>query len=565
MVRRRPGEIGVRDRVARPGDRVVRVEQEPVQRLDLDVVLPAVRPRAADVLRQEAERRAGRGSGLDQVFERIVEVRRPEPEPILPHLLVDAHLPALAVLGHQARVAEPREEQVVDGRRAKALGPPAAQLRADLLHEQRDRHARCERIAVGVVVLPAKTARHEQPVEEADLVLTEHRRGVERLVEDGDVLGREQEGEHAARDALLAAMLEPDGDRVPRRDVEAVDELGLLALRVGLRDGDAERVAGRRGWILAADVVEPLAEADAPAPPVEHRLRVRHVVEPGVGLLLEVRIEDGRATGEGDRQVHLELHVAARERELALPREIVADAAAERRLLRVVVLEAPQVAFGVVAAAGEVEVEPAVRALHVGLLAEGRVAAGLQVHRALHRAGALLGDDVHHAADGVRAVERRLRAAHDLDALDRVERDLRQLRRAEGRALHTHAVHEHLDLVGVGAADADARVAAEPSEALDVHAGDLSHDLLELGVVVRFQLVLADDRHRGAELFARRLDFRRRDDDRLGMFHFRRLLHLLRRGRAHREREGDHGHHRPDHAPLLFCERVGRLLSGQVS
>src|SRR5207247_5819568 len=89
------------------------------------------------------------------------------------------------------------------------------------------------------------------------------------------------------------------------------------------------------------------------------------------------------------------------------------------------ILEAPQVAFGVVAAAGEIEVEPAVRALHVGLLAEGRVAAGLQVHRALHRAGALLGDDVHHAADGVRAVERRLRATHDLDALDRVERDLR--------------------------------------------------------------------------------------------------------------------------------------------
>src|SRR3989442_1196894 len=59
------------------------------------------------------------------------------------------------------------------------------------------------------------------------------------------------------------------------------------------------------------------------------------------------------------------------------------------------------------------------------------------------------------------------------------------------------------------------------------------------------------------------LDFRRRDDDRLGMFHFRRLLHLLRRCRAHREREGDHGHHRPDHAPLLFCERVGRLSPGR--
>ena len=92
---------------------------------------------------------------------------------------------------------------------------------------------------------------------------------------------------------------------------------------------------------------------------------------------------------------------------------------------------------------------------HSGALAERRVVAGLEVHEPGRRPLPALGDDVDHAADRVGAVERRLRAAQDLDPLDVVEREVREVEVAGGEALHPHAVDQHLHLGRVGAADAD--------------------------------------------------------------------------------------------------------------
>ena len=58
------------------------------------------------------------------------------------------------------------------------------------------------------------------------------------------------------------------------------------------------------------------------------------------------------------------------------------------------------------------------------------------------RRAAMARDDVHDAADRIRAVERALRSAHDLDALDIGDRHLRQVEAAAER-IGANAVNEH--------------------------------------------------------------------------------------------------------------------------
>ena len=77
--------------------------------------------------------------------------------------------------------------------------------------------------------------------------------------------------------------------------------------------------------------------------------------------------------------------------------------------------------------------------------AQRAVAAGLGAEVELRRSAAFPGDDVHHAADRVRAVQRALRAAQHLDALDRADRHHREVVVAarRGRIVDPHAVDQH--------------------------------------------------------------------------------------------------------------------------
>ena len=67
-----------------------------------------------------------------------VEIGRPEPDAVSPQILVHADVPRLAPLGLERRVAELREEEIVEGRRAETRAGAPTQARAGLLDDEED-------------------------------------------------------------------------------------------------------------------------------------------------------------------------------------------------------------------------------------------------------------------------------------------------------------------------------------------------------------------------------------------------------------------------------------------
>ncbi len=102
--------------------------------------MPALRARPT--LNGPAERGGReRHAAGDQVVELVVEVGEPEPDAVVPELLVDPDVPGEAVLRLQVRVAEAREEEVVEGRGPEAGAGAAAQAGARLLDQEGQRAA----------------------------------------------------------------------------------------------------------------------------------------------------------------------------------------------------------------------------------------------------------------------------------------------------------------------------------------------------------------------------------------------------------------------------------------
>ncbi len=149
-----------------------------------------------------------------------------------------------------------------------------------------------------------------------------------------------------------------------------------------------------------------------------------------------------------------------------------------------------------------------VAARHRRLRRDRAVAARLHRHRAMRRLTALAGDDVDDAAHRVRAVERRLRPAQHLDALDVDGGEIAEIERAVGRRriADAHAVDQHQGLAGVGAAQADLGHGADAAGFVDVEAGDAAQDVGEAFRSEFRDLGAGDDRHRGAGLADRLLD-----------------------------------------------------------
>src|SRR5439155_26575048 len=131
--------------------------------------------------------------------------------------------------------------------------------------------------------------------------------------------------------------------------------------------------------------------------------------------------------------------VAPGEGQLTPPREVVAQTPADRLLCRIVVVGRPLLTPAVEATGRHAEVEPLDRALHAHDLPEGVPAAALEAGYPLRRSLPLLRDDVDDPADGVGAVEPALRPAHDLDTVDRVERQLREVEATARRVLHARS------------------------------------------------------------------------------------------------------------------------------
>src|SRR5207245_2506966 len=196
---------------------------------------------------------------------------------------------------------------------------------------------------------------------------------------------------------------------------------------------------------------------------------------PGLADLTVVDVDDRvlrqRRRARGDelyRQPRLVPDPAQAERDRAVPRERDPETQVDRVLVRAVVPElAVRLRMGDRARVVQERIgaaEPAAAGVRV-------VVAGSALDRRRERALALLRDDVDDAADRVGAVERRLGPADHLDALDQVGRDVGQVGLSGRRALDPDAVDEDLDLVGVGAPDADVGELAEASRAADLDAG----------------------------------------------------------------------------------------------
>src|SRR3546814_8642644 len=100
------------------------------------------------------------------------------------------------------------------------------------------------------------------------------------------------------------------------------------------------------------------------------------------------------------------------------------------------------------------------------------VAADAFTHAGRERAVVAAGEDLDHAADRFRTIEARARAAHDLDAVDLVDRQVLERRQPGADRAHAHAVDQHQHLVGFGAAQEHVAQLAVAALVADVDAGD---------------------------------------------------------------------------------------------
>jgi hypothetical protein len=477
------------------------------------------------------------------------EPRELEADAVLPQILVDAHVPCLAPLGLEVRIAEVGEEEVVERGRPEAGARAPAKPRARLLDDEEHRPLTCGRVAEDTVVLDPRAARDEETVEEAKLLL-EH--------EPFHVLGRL---EHMPVVPVLIAVAEAHRARAPRPDDDGVEEIVLQALRVHLGvDGKVEVDAWIDG-ILKALIVRVAAETTAGLPPF-HRMRLGvDAQHRGLRLLLGIGIDDGH-DGLGRREDSLDGHagvvlvVAVGDADRAVVGQGDADPPPRRVVVRVVVFE---LAVALEMRAVERVVEDLVRPVDGYPVLEGVVVAAGVLDGGGEGPRSLLGDDVDHPPDGVGAVEGGLPAPDDLDAVDEIRRDVGEVRLAEGGARDADAVHENEHLIGVGAPDAQRGQLAVAPLLDDVDARDVPEGVVDGGIVIGLEVFPRDHVQGHPELLGGRGDggggdHHRIDLLRLGLrFLGRTRLRLLRRIRRRTRLRllrcsGDrHGQHRRQH------------------
>src|SRR6266498_4929924 len=273
---RSPGReiVGVRVRVGEGGHEI---------REDVDVRarLHALRTSLPRVDGPPERRGGEHHAARDGVGEVGGEVGELEADTVLPEVLIEARVPRLAPLRLQVRIAELGEEEIVEGGRPESGAGAPAQPRARLLDDEEERPLPRRRVSEDAIVLDARAARDEEPVEEAKLLLEEEPFYVLGGLEDTLVV------------PVLVPVAEPHGAGAPRRDDDGVEELIFQAVRVHLGAKRGVEVDAGIDRILEALVVRVAAEATAALPPF-HRMRLGvHAQHRGLGLLLGVGVDDG--------------------------------------------------------------------------------------------------------------------------------------------------------------------------------------------------------------------------------------------------------------------------------
>ncbi len=122
-------------------------------------------------------------------------------------------------------------------------------------------------------------------------------------------------------------------------------------------------------------------------------------------------------------------------------------------------------------------------------------------------------DHVDHAADRVRAVERRARALDDLDALDQLGRDVLDRGAADGAGVDAQPVHQHQHVVRLRAAQEQRGLLARPAEARHLDARARAQHVAQVGGGLALELGGRNDLHIRQHAIRGNLRAGRRDDD----------------------------------------------------
>ena len=214
----------------------------------------------------------------------------------------------------------------------------------------------------------------------------------------------------------------------------------------------------------------------------------------GQGVAVGVCVAVGRHARAVGGEVEAAVVVADAQGGVGARAQQSLDTAGESGLLVAVVVF--ENAVGVLAAQGEGVGEGVGAAGEGALPAAGGEAACVKGQSTAGRAGAPPGEDLDDAADRVGSVQRRPRSPDDLDALDVVGGEGPEVEGAAG-LVHGDAVDEHLDVVGLAAAQEDRGDRAEGAATDHCHARHAPErvgDVLDPGAL---QLHPLDDRRVG--------------------------------------------------------------------
>ena len=127
-----------------------------------------------------------------------------------------------------------------------------------------------------------------------------------------------------------------------------------------------------------------------------------------------------------------------------------------------------------------------------------------------------LRENIHDSANRIAAIERGLRAAQHLDAIDIVDQQITQYRCAIGRTriIDANAINESHGLARLGAANEYTRELPRAAFACHAQARRLRECIADERRLLRSQIVGVDHRHRAAGAIQRLRGARCRNDDR---------------------------------------------------
>ncbi len=297
---------------------------------------------------------------------------------------------------------------------------------------------------------------------------------------------------HAQRALILRA--EPVADEIgndPRRvRRQHVDAEGRLVELAVVAVGEDVEAVGQ----TAVERIDAGSRIDLAEPPVRDRWRIGK----GPGRCVEVRAREGRQRARVETKAFA--GIVADARRSGDPCKTVGFQVRETRLDRRDAVAVAGEAIALLQGARRRIGPRPLRTRYGAVRGHGAVAAAFDGGIDTRRPAALARDDVDDATDRIRSIERALRPAQHLDALDRRRRKHREVEIAAGVCgiVGANAVDQHQRLPGIAAAQADRRRRARPARLADVEARNGAQRIDQRGGIGRGDRRAIDDADRAA-------------------------------------------------------------------